>query len=280
MLGVAPPAAPNKTQTYTIVLTVADGNGGEATDFVNLTVTDMTGPVLHGVPSGIVAASASGPAGTSVTYGPVTAIDAVDGARAVSCSPASSSVFPVGDTTVTCSSTDTRANSTTAGFTVRVSAAQDRGTPGKMYGYGFIVNNDLRYEFAFAVKESPSGVERGAFYLRVKSAHRNIRGRRVAQRDDYGVAQSVDSIAFSDDPTVRTGRRPRPQVDTVLFSGVCRWNGHDGYRYKVFAVDSAQPGRRHHESVRMTITAPGGDVVAHVDGELTGGNIQSVRIRH
>jgi len=100
-----------------------------------------------------------------------------------------------------------------------------------------------------------------------------------SRRDDCFVARSVSSVVFSDDPTVRPGQSARPQVDTVLFSGAGEWNGRGGYRYEVLAQDAGGSGR-HRESVRIVITAPNGSVVASVDGLISGGNVESIRIRH
>jgi hypothetical protein len=50
----------------------------------------------------------------------VSATDAVDGAVPVHCSPASGNKFPVGRTTVTCSATDSSANTAQARFTITV----------------------------------------------------------------------------------------------------------------------------------------------------------------
>jgi len=261
-----PPAAPSKSKTYTLTLTVSDGNGGQASDDVLLTVTDTTGPVLSNLPASTVTATATSDSGTSVSFGPVKANDAVDGPRPVACSP--SGVFPVGDTVVTCSSSDTRGNTTKASFTVHVIGAS---TPGHMFGDGFVRCNDLTYDFTFDVRERGS-YERGWLDLRVKGFGRN-------RRDDRFRAWSVDSVAFSDDPTIRPGYSYRPQVDTVLFSGTGEWNGRSGYHYSVLATDQGEPGR-HRESIRIDITAPNGTVVAHVDGVLSGGNVQSVRIPH
>jgi hypothetical protein len=49
-----------------------------------------------------------------------TASDIVDGAVAVSCTPASGSVFPLGTTTVNCSATDAHGNRGTGSFIVNV----------------------------------------------------------------------------------------------------------------------------------------------------------------
>jgi hypothetical protein len=55
-------------------------------------------------------AEAGGPSGAAVSYTAPTASDAVDGAVAVSCVPASGSAFAIGHTTVTCSAHDAAGN--------------------------------------------------------------------------------------------------------------------------------------------------------------------------
>ncbi|HWC13433.1 MAG TPA: HYR domain-containing protein [Actinomycetota bacterium] len=57
--------------------------------------------------------------GTTVTYS-ATAVDAVTGAAAVTCDPASGSSFPIGSTTVTCAGTDLSGNVATGSFLVTV----------------------------------------------------------------------------------------------------------------------------------------------------------------
>jgi len=111
-------AAPVGTQSVSTVLTftVSDGHGGVASDTVVVTVTDTHGPVLGNVPAAVVNATATGANGAQVPYGPVTASDLVDGSRPVTCSK--SGLFPIGDTLVTCSSSDSRGNSSSASFTV------------------------------------------------------------------------------------------------------------------------------------------------------------------
>ena len=266
--GLALPGAPGKSAVYTFTVTGDDGHGGQATDDVTVTVRDTTGPVLAGVPSGVVTAAATSPSGAVVPYGPVTATDAVDGSRPVSCAP--SGLFPVGDTTVTCTSSDTRANTSSASFVVRVTNAP---VPGLMLGVGFILQNNARYDFGFVVRERASGAERAQLELCVTS------GSGRSRHEDNFVARSTTSVTFSDDPTFRPGLSSKPQVDTVAFSGVGDWNGHSGYRYEAFATDQGEPGR-HRETFRITVTAPNGTVVARVDGTLSGGNVQSARIRH
>jgi HYR domain len=254
--ALAPPPTGTKTQSYVVNLTVSDGHGGEATDSVTLTVTDYTGPVLAGVPPALVTANASGPAGAAVTFGPITATDAVDVINpTVTCSHPSGSIFPIGDTTVTCSATDTRGNSTDATFIVRVTETGNPSKSGKVVGYGFIRDSEHHYQFAFAAIEKPSGREAGELLLTVKSEHRSRKGR---SSNDHFRAKLVDAVTFS-------------EHSSVLFTGTGRWNDIAGYRYEVSTTDK---GKSERDVVRITIKAPGGAVVAHVDGILSGGEVQ------
>jgi HYR domain len=256
------PAAVNSA-SYTLFFKVDDGHA-VATDDVVITVRDTTGPVLANVPATVLTATATSDAGANVPYGPVTATDLVDGARPVVCSK--SGVFPVGDTVVTCSSSDTRGNSSSKSFTVRVT---DVTTPGVMVGVGLVRAGGVNYEFEFAVAERAR--ERAALQVRVTNVQNH-------NRNDRFCARTTDFVAFSDDPTVRPGRSRRPQVDSVLFSGAGDWNGHAGYRYEVSAVDRGDSAHRN-DTVRITIKAANGSVVASVDGVLTSGFVESARLR-
>jgi hypothetical protein len=96
------------------------GNKGEATFNVVITLIDITKPVLSNVPADITT-EANGPSGSQVSFIPPTAVDNLDGPIAgVPCTPQSGSTFPLGQTTVTCSATDTHGNTGTATFKVKV----------------------------------------------------------------------------------------------------------------------------------------------------------------
>ncbi|MBI2935799.1 MAG: HYR domain-containing protein [Chloroflexi bacterium] len=85
--------------------------------------TDTTPPVLT-VPQGLLV-EATGPNGAVVTYDAM-ARDDVDGEVAAACTPPSGSLFPLGETTVTCAALDGAGNAATAAFQV---AVQDTTPP-------------------------------------------------------------------------------------------------------------------------------------------------------
>jgi hypothetical protein len=104
--------------TTTVSCTAKDASGNtSAPATFNVNIVDTTPPVIT-TPAN-VNTTTEDPSGTPVTYGPVTATDAVAGSITPSCSPASGSKFAVGTTTVTCSASD-GTNTTTATFSVAV----------------------------------------------------------------------------------------------------------------------------------------------------------------
>ena len=72
-----------------------------------------------------VATDATSPAGRVVQY-TVAAVDDTDPLPTTDCTPASGSLFRIGDTTVTCTATDASQNSTTASFVVHVRGAEEQ----------------------------------------------------------------------------------------------------------------------------------------------------------
>lgn len=107
----------------TVTCTATDAAGNTATATFVVTVNpyiapDTTPPAISEHDDIAVDTPNSG--GTTVTYDLPTAVDAVDGPVAVSCDPVSGSLFPEGDTTVTCTAEDTAGNSAATTFTVTV----------------------------------------------------------------------------------------------------------------------------------------------------------------
>jgi len=100
-----------------VTCTATDSHHNTASGTFTVTVVDTTGPDVT-VPADKTA-EATGPDGASVSF-TATASDLVDGSTSVTCDPASGSTFALGDTTVTCSSTDAHGNPGSATFTVTV----------------------------------------------------------------------------------------------------------------------------------------------------------------
>lgn len=109
--------------TTTVSCATADKAGNPSSGSFMVTVQDTTAPKVT-VPSGLTA-EATGPGGAAVTYS-ATAADIVDGSRSVTCAPASGATFALGDTVVSCSSSDRAGNTGSAQFTVTV---QDKTAP-------------------------------------------------------------------------------------------------------------------------------------------------------
>ena len=102
--------------TTTVQCSAHDAANNNATATFDVVVRDTTAPTLS-----LTNATATLTSGTTTTVTfMATANDIVDGARAVTCSPASGSAFPIGATTVACASSDTRGNNASGTLTVTV----------------------------------------------------------------------------------------------------------------------------------------------------------------
>jgi large repetitive protein len=108
----------------TVTCTAKDSAGNTVSSSLVVVVRDQAAPRIT-LPSGTVAANATGPKGGVATWN-VSAVDNVDGALPVSCDRASGDVFAIGDTQVTCSARDRAGNLANGSFTV---AVRDRAAP-------------------------------------------------------------------------------------------------------------------------------------------------------
>jgi len=112
-------------ETALLALTVDAGPGGidnvYGSGILHLGVppVDLLTPVLSDIPSEISTVD-EGPAGATVDYTSPSALDAIDGPVPVNCTPASGTLFPLGETAVECTATDSSANEVSAQFTVTV----------------------------------------------------------------------------------------------------------------------------------------------------------------
>lgn len=101
----------------TVICTATNVGGISSSGSFVITVVDTTPPTLS-LPANITK-DATGPSGATVTF-TATASDLVDGSVPVTCTPASGSTFPLGTTTVQCSSTDAHTNTAHGSFTITV----------------------------------------------------------------------------------------------------------------------------------------------------------------
>jgi len=109
--GVLPLPVGSTVLTWTAI--DDDGEVGEGT--VTVAVVDVVAPVISADDVDVTVASAP----VAVTFSP-TATDAIDGDVAVTCDPASGSMFDAGATVVTCTATDASGNGAEATLTVDV----------------------------------------------------------------------------------------------------------------------------------------------------------------
>ena len=265
-------------------LTVSDGQA-TVVDAFAVTVVDTTAPSLV-VPPELVL-DATSPSGAVASF-VATASDRVDGAVSTTCSPASGSTFPVGATTVTCQATDKAGNPGAATFVVTVNKTPDA----RMYGIGHIDQSGKQHHFVFRVSQRHQRdygrIEYWVDSRRCNSCNDDDRPAVDGDRDEtYGrdhcsplgrfESTLVVSVAFSDDPDFRPGHGRQPAVDTVMFSGVGTWNGRSGYSFEAVATDRGEPGR-HRDTFSVVVRDGQGKVIASVNGDLDGGNIQSTRL--
>jgi large repetitive protein len=103
--------------TTTVTCSAHDAANNIGTGTFKVTIADTTAPELS-LPANIVQ-EATGPNGNAVSFG-ATASDIVSGSVAVTCSPASESVFAIATTTVSCSATDGAGNTATGSFIITV----------------------------------------------------------------------------------------------------------------------------------------------------------------
>jgi hypothetical protein len=109
-----------------VTCSATDGGGLTSSASFTVTVRDTLPPALS-LPGDVTTQSTE--AGGAVVTFAVAGTDAVDGATAVDCVPSSGTLFPVATTIVTCSSSDTRGNTSAGTFDVTVQPASPACLP-------------------------------------------------------------------------------------------------------------------------------------------------------
>ena len=216
------------TFTFTVEARTAIGCTGTA-DFA-LTIVDTAPPALT-LPADITA-TATSPGGAVVSFN-ATALDLADGARPVTCTPASGSTFAIGSTSVACTASDTRGNAASGSIRVTVTEPTQAG---RMLGDGRIENGAVRHDFDFLVQERATAADAGALRYRVKT------DRAGRDQEDRFEALATRAV-FLTSAASRPDRR-QLAIDTVLFSGAGRWNGAGGYTFEARATDAGERGTR------------------------------------
>ncbi len=119
--------------TYTVTYSASDSSNNTGTAIRTVTVVDTTAPAIS-VPADPFLVTIEGPGGAVGDFGQsVTTSDLVDPSPSLACTPQSGSLFPPGESNVTCTSTDASGNSASASFTVKVGYAGGTGiTPSKL----------------------------------------------------------------------------------------------------------------------------------------------------
>lgn len=105
-----------------------DASGNSSQKSFTVSVRDTTAPVFGDVDN-IGPVSTSSSSGANIAFAQPTATDLVDGNVTSTCSPSPGSLFRVGSTTVTCTATDSQANSRAVSFTVLVVASPPPSGP-------------------------------------------------------------------------------------------------------------------------------------------------------
>jgi hypothetical protein len=146
---------------------------------------------------------------------------------------------------------------------------------GRMRGDGRLQSAGKTVDFDLHVAERKLGRERGWIELAIRSPKQG----KHKERTDRFESTDVGEIFFWNDPAFRPSRhkRQRPDADSVVFTGVGRWNGARGYTFEARATDQGEPGRGR-DRLAITIYAPDGAVVATVDDAIDHGDIQSDRL--
>jgi hypothetical protein len=122
--ALLPLSAPYPVGVTTIVWTAKDDAGNTSSATETVTVLDVEAPVFGLSAQSLLEFNATSPSGATVTFN--TSVTDNVGVTALSCEPASGSLFPVGHTTVTCTASDAAGNTAHESFTVSVIGAHEQ----------------------------------------------------------------------------------------------------------------------------------------------------------
>jgi predicted extracellular nuclease len=208
--------------------------------------------------------TAQGPFGALVTY-TASATDDIDGSVAVTCAPASGSLFAVGATLVSCTATDAVGNVGSATFTVTV---VNPTTAGLLAGATVQGLGPAGTRVVFSAARTTGG-QSGASVLAI--------GRLGSGAPALFVATGIGAVSFYNDPASSPGPWPASGVDTTRVVGTGWLNGVAGHTFELVAVDRGEPGRDR-DGVQLTVRTAQGVVVLQTTGVIDAGNVDSLPI--
>jgi hypothetical protein len=116
--------APYPVGVTTITWTAKDDAGNTSSATETVTVLDVEAPVFGLSAQSLLEFNATSPSGANVSFN--TSVTDNVGVTALSCEPASGSLFPVGRTTVTCTASDAAGNTSSESFLVSVIGAHEQ----------------------------------------------------------------------------------------------------------------------------------------------------------
>lgn len=196
-----------------VVITITDSGGLTNSLSFSFTALDITPPVIATPADITVVSDASGHA--VVNYS-ATANDAIDGARAVTFSPASGSTFNTGTTTVTCTSTDTQNNTATTTFTVTVVALDYSITTEN----GVLTITDLTgHSDVLALNEADTGLFTVAAPSRTFRIDSGNVFTSISDIISFAGATAITINAGMGDDTVIVGDFPRNSMPNLTING-------------------------------------------------------------
>jgi hypothetical protein len=188
----------------TVDCSATDAHGNTRTGNFIVNVVDTNGPFVF--TPGMITAPATSSNGTAVTF-TATANDNVDGPRPVSCSPASGSTFPLGQTQVTCTATDTRGNTGTGFLQVNVVPGPPAVTILSPQSDALVIGNiEVLVETRSAVSMSQVIVNGAPASLMGTNAGGALQWRRVVSAP-YGTAFNISVFAFDAQGRMGTASR-------------------------------------------------------------------------
>lgn len=208
--------------------------------------------------------TAQGPFGALVSY-TASATDDIDGSVAVTCAPASGSLFAFGATRVSCTATDAVGNVGSATFTVTV---VDPSTAGLLAGATVQGLGPAGTRVVFSAARTAAG-QSGASVLAI--------GRLGSGAPALFVATGIGAVSFYNDPASSPGPSPASGVDTARVVGTGWLNGVAGHTFELVAVDRGEPGRGR-DGVQLTVRTAQGVVVLQTTGVIDAGNVDSLPI--